>query len=699
MSKKTAAENTDLFDRDLFEDDFADSDGDTSEKHNKKRGKFRFGRFLLFLVIAVFVFVNAWTFIDMLQFELLVVSVEVNLDKLNLFEEEAHTLYAEVRSYGLGETLGLSQPEIIWDSSDGSIVSVNSDGTIQAIAPGTAVITAAEAKSGLSAECTVTVHDLTDIVLNIDKEHLGVGESLSLEAAVGGTAPEEPFEYTSSDSSIAEVDQSGNVIATGAGEAVITVSARGYTDGTCVVSVSDAPTELLFDSENGSICLGESRTLGVSMKEGEYCSRYIFSSSAPDVLSIDDNGKIEALTTGNAVITVSAYNGVENSLEFTVSSAPKSIELERSKISIYSGDSIPLEVSDNTGACSEYYFTSSDPAVASVDKYGIVTAHNRGQAEITCTSYNGKTDTCTVNVTIVCYTVPYTSDRVQQNIEALVSTYPELISSEVVGKSVQGRDITLVKIGTGEKKALVVAGLHSRENVGVTFTMRCLEEYADAYYNGSGKYGSYNLRDIFSRYTLYVVPLMNPDGLDISTSTENPLYTTEEIDRAKYKNNANGVNLNRNFPFMWGYADPEDADKVINITTPDTLSYAGASAGSEPETQAMMALCNANEFEWLLDIHCRGNIMYYQDEYNEVTKADNRLASQLSRKCGFTLMNKSDAYEISGGFENWFRSEFGKPGICLELVKPEFSYVVNERFEDKLNWSRTRYAFLLGMTE
>ncbi len=699
MIKNDSGKPADTFDNDIFEDDFSAEDTPESqpeEAPQKEKKPFRFGRFLVILVIAVFVLVNAWAFVDMLQFELLVVSVEVNRDSIAVFENETHTLYAEVKSYGLSETLGLSSPEVVWKSSDTTVALVSSDGTIQAVAPGRAVITAAEARSGLSAECTITVHSLTDIILNVTEKHVGAGEEIELEAAVSSNDMAEPFTYASSDDSVATVDEQGVVTTVGSGQAVITVSARGYTESDCVVSVSDAPTAFIFASEQTNICLGEKRTIGVVLGEGEYSSSYTYSSSNPNVIEIDENGRMEAMSEGTAVITVSAFNGVENSIEYTVVEAPRKLTLEEQELELYSAFTYPLLPVDDTGSCGEYYYTSSNPEVASVDKDGIITAHNRGEAEIVCTSYNGKSVSCNVTVIVVCYTVPYSYDRVEQNIAALAASYPELISTEQVGSSVMGRNITLVKLGRGEKKALIVAGLHSRENITVSFTMRCIEEYAEAYYSKTGKYGTYNIKDMLDSYTLYIVPLLNPDGLDISTGDENPLYTTEEIDRAKFKNNANGVNLNRNFPFMWGYSDEE---KTINVTTPDAESYAGTEAASEPETQAMITLCRSHEFEWFLDIHCRGNMIYYQDDFNEVGKADNQLAYLLSRRCGFNLMGKSDGYAVSGGFENWFRSEFGKPGICVELVNSNYSYIVNESFDEKLNWSKTKYTFLMGMTD
>lgn len=652
-------------------------------------------RFILTLVIIAMLAVNAWVIIDTFQFSLLVVSIDMSQSKLDLFEQENASLFAPVRSFGLSETLGLSEPEVIWTSSDDSVAAVSADGEVTAVAPGKATITAAEAKSGLSATCAINVYSLTDIVLNADKCSLGAGEEFSLEAAVSSNEFAEPFEYIVSDSDIVSVAPDGKVTALAAGTTAVTVNARGYTSAKCSFTVYNAPSYLnIYDTDQ--ICLEETRALPFCLGEGEYCSDYTFTSSDPNVISIDEKGVMKAVGQGSAVISVSAFNGLSCEHFYTVTGQPQYVKLGFAKMAVYSGMGQRLEPQDSTGFCQEYYYTSSDPSIVTVEPDGTVIGHNKGTADVTCSTYNGRTNTISVTVTIVNYVVPYTAERVAQNIEALASTYPEIISTEVIGKSVKGRDITLVKLGTGEKKALVVAGLHSRENIGTTFTMRCIEEYAEAYYNRTGYYDVYNLRSMLNEYTLYFVPLMNPDGLNIATAYESPLYTTEPIDNAKFKNNANGVNLNRNFPFLWGYSGP---DGSVNTTTPDTDSWAGASEASEPETQAIIELCRANSFEWLLDMHCRGNIVYYQDQYNEVKDADNKLASRLSRKCGYTLTDQSTGYEISGGLENWFRSEFGKPGICVELVLSNYAYHVSGTFEAKTDWLHTRITFLLGMMD
>lgn len=702
--KNSSASSADTYDLG-FADDFSASAADENTQKEKppkrKRQKVKktFGhrlkRFITMMIIFAFIVLNVWLYIDLFRFSLLVISVDVDKKEANMFVSESDLLSADVRSFGLSETLGLSETVIEWSSNNDAVASVNEYGEITANKAGRATITATESKSGISSSCSITVHSLTDIVLNKSEHKMGISEPFKLEANVSTSEFAEPFEFFSSDESVVSVDSSGVVTAHAPGEAVITVDARGYNSNECKITVFNAPTMLVF-SDKGGICLDETRSLATVVGENEFCSAFTYTSSDPAVLSIDEEGCMKALKEGNATITATTYNDISYSLNYKVVGQPKSVKLDKTKQKIYTGTELVFSPKDSTGNCREYYYTSSDNNVLSVAEDGTITACGKGNAVITCSTYNGKTAECKVEVDVVNYIEPYISERVYRNIAELEAAYPELISTEVIGQSVMGRDITLVKLGKGKRKAVIVAGLHSRENISVTFTMRCLEEYAEAYFSRRGYYGNYNIRKMLDDYTLYIVPLMNPDGLDISTNGEQPLYTTEQIDAAKYKNNANGVNLNRNFPFMWGYSDEKNA---VNTTTPDTASYAGSAEASEPETQAIMQLCLNNEFEWLLDMHCRGHMIFYQDKFNEVTQADNRLAARLAKNCDFTLNDRSTAYEVSGGLENWFRQEFGRPGICIELVKSNYAYVVNEKFDAKLEWEKTKYVFILCMKD
>ena len=450
------------------------------------------------------------------------------------------------------------------------------------------------------------------------------------------------------------------------------------------VDLSTLPqTLLLGEGEQYSLFAG---------KERSGASAY---SSDPGIVEIEGD-KLNAKAVGNATVTVSAAKNDPVQIAVEVKEAPQSIELTAENNSMACNSTMQLQVKfDENSASGTMLYQSSNDAVISVDENGLVTAKTAGSATITSTAYNGATASVDLTVSVVDYTKPYTSETLAADVKTLGESYPDLIQVSTVGQSVQGKDIYLMKLGKGEKKALIVAGIHANEYIATTFTMRCVEEYAQAYYSSSGKYGTYDLRGMLEKYTLYIIPSGNPDGLDIATGNGTPEFTVANLDTIydDYTTNANGVNLNHNYPYQW------DVVSQSLAANHEISKACGTSAGSEPETQIVMQLCEENEFEWLFSMHCQGNCLYWRDAGNGAVEGDYTIAYRLNTVCGMYLCEVSqDANFYGGGMENWFRSAYDRPGFCVELMNtgaPRSEYFT--KFEEHSNWEKTKYIFIQGM--
>lgn len=299
---------------------------------------------------------------------------------------------------------------------------------------------------------------------------------------------------------------------------------------------------------------------------------------------------------------------------------------------------------------------------------------------------------------IVDYTSPESYSKLSGDVAALSEKYPELITLSSIGKTALEKDIFLLTLGKGSRKALAVAGIHAREHITVSYILRCVEEYAEKYYSEDGMYDDfYSIRDLLDEYTLYIVPNCNPDGSEILTSGGSVLFESyKPFVLREVKSNANGVDLNRNFPFLW--------DEINNeILSYNTYKFKGPSAASENETKALMNLCEENDFEWMLSFHIQGGCIYWRDEYNGAIPGDIPLINRLTYICSLKRCPVSDDVNgYGGGFENWFRSRFSKPGMCIELISvykkvhPDTVYD-HENFDSILNYSRTRYALIAAM--
>ena len=313
-------------------------------------------------------------------------------------------------------------------------------------------------------------------------------------------------------------------------------------------------------------------------------------------------------------------------------------------------------------------------------------------------SETGKKEISQVEGTIVNANEYYTSEKVYRDMDLLCDRYPGLLSQETIGESNRKKPIVCLKLGKGQQKACVVAGIHAREHITISFTMRCIEEFAEAYQNGSA-FGEYDIVDLLNRYTLYLVPMCNPDGTDITNAGEQPLVTVTDFDPDNYKLNANGVNLNRNFPYHW---EEQYSDSTLK---PGEEKYPGSAAASEPETRALMKLCSENDFLWLLDMHIVGNGIFWRDELNGEIPGDYAFANAIADHSGYQVLSMStDKTVYSGGLENWFRQTFGRPALCVEMISYEQANLAptyreyNGYFDQAVNWMQSRNTYLAALT-
>ncbi len=259
-----------------------------------------------------------------------------------------------------------------------------------------------------------------------------------------------------------------------------------------------------------------------------------------------------------------------------------------------------------------------------------------------------------------------TYDSILETLVKLRNEYSDTVKLYTLGESVRGKKIPMITMGNGDKKALVVAAIHAREHITTKFILKLCEEYCFAAQKGNGMYGTYNLKQLFSEYTIYIVPCVNPDGLDVITGKIQPKKGVGIDKITEYKANYNGVDLNRNFPLAW-----DDIDN--GVTNPYGYYYKGDKQGSEPETKALMKLCRENNFEFLISVHIKGDLIYWGDKYDESRNDEYyAFAKSIGDACGFYITEPTiKASSYGGGFENWFRHTYKKPGICVELSNIE----------------------------
>ena len=327
--------------------------------------------------------------------------------RVKVYDPIESVTMAESLSMTVGDTAGLSPvifPSLVLDrnlkwTSSNPDVAVAAGGKVTALSAGETTITV-ETYNGVTAECRVTVRDVpASVQLEPDSPVIGVGESISLKAAVlPADAYNEGFEFSSSAPEICTVSEDG--VITGAAEGTAEITCRVYNGVSAVmpVTVKAAPTSLTLDSYSMNMNIGKTAKLSEKLAEGQASFSRVYTTSNSNVITVDEEGNITAVGNGTATVTVCTYNNVKASCRIRVDSMPKSISFDRESIELMAGDEIQLKTIMPEGTYAECSYISDHKFVCTIDSTGKVKAVGGGETTVRVVAQNGVSATCKVTV-------------------------------------------------------------------------------------------------------------------------------------------------------------------------------------------------------------------------------------------------------------------------------------------------------------
>lgn len=258
--------------------------------------------------------------------------------------------------------------------------------------------------------------------------------------------------------------------------------------------------------------------------------------------------------------------------------------------------------------------------------------------------------------------------EVETELIALEESYPHLARVYNIGDSLEKRNIYALKISDNvsmdeeEAEVLFIGCHHAREWISVEVPL-LLGKYLVENYNSNTE-----IKDLVDRSQIWIVPLLNPDGLEYSIH----FYRYWRKNRRDNGDGIYGVDLNRNYSYKWGVDN--------SGSSPNSYSdvYRGKSPFSEPETQAIRDLSMTRNFQAFISYHNYGQVILYPWGYTRlVSEKDNllsELAANMSNLIQYVNGNRYDfgqasssLYLTNGDTTDWAFDAYNIPAYTIEL--------------------------------
>lgn len=259
---------------------------------------------------------------------------------------------------------------------------------------------------------------------------------------------------------------------------------------------------------------------------------------------------------------------------------------------------------------------------------------------------------------------PYTYGALNEDIARLAELYP-FMQLEQAATSVMGKEIIALSIGSGPKRVHMNGSIHANEWITTPVLVRFLNEYALALTSGTDIRGL-NMRQWYAAATMYVIPMLNPDGVDLvieGPPDEEPYRSNvlqindgNEI-FSGWKANIRGVDLNKQFPALW------ERDAVQGPQQPAPRDYSGTAPLTEPEVQGLAEFTRRKDFAHVLAFHTQGKVIYWGFEQLEPPEAET-MANEFARVSGYSAVRYVDS---TAGYKDWFIQNWRRPGFTIEL--------------------------------
>lgn len=259
---------------------------------------------------------------------------------------------------------------------------------------------------------------------------------------------------------------------------------------------------------------------------------------------------------------------------------------------------------------------------------------------------------------------PYhTLEELYAQMDEIAKNYPQLVTVESYGKSLEGRELRVLKISTGpgaKPEILFSGNIHAQELAGAEFCMALVRKLTDGYRD------DLNVKYLLDNADVYVIPSLNPDGNHKAALQQAKTGFTGFV-----RKNKNSIDLNRNFPY------PEDAPDRLNDSAGSKrkwmTSYRGKQPLTEPESKALAEFIERRKFVISQNYHTTGGMIMFPPGTYPGKTPDNDLFEKIAKEYQdlqfdkYKVYPEIDLYPTIGALDDYIYHRLGVLAFTIEI--------------------------------
>lgn len=289
----------------------------------------------------------------------------------------------------------------------------------------------------------------------------------------------------------------------------------------------------------------------------------------------------------------------------------------------------------------------------------------------------------------------YTYEEMLSDTEIMKNMFPGLFTVESLTQTADGREVLHYVIGSpnAESEIFINGAIHGREYLTAQLVMKQMVVYLQHIVDDE-QYEDCSYQEMWQHCAVHVIPMINPDGVAISQfglygiwsqDVLETIYQVADMDGQsasgsyleRWKANAGGVDLNRNFDAFWEEYDGSPGH-------PSADHYKGTMPGSEAEAAALIELTNQSDFWYTINYHAQGRVIYWR--FANMDSIESRARSWVNELAAVTGYYPYEDYSIvdPAGYSDWAIYRKQIPSVILEVGLGTCPYI-SDQF-DQIWW-------------